>query len=278
MALLSQDLYYFLKVSGGLTLEQAARELGVTQPAVSRALHRLEENLEQKLFSRQRRQLHLTPAGLELKQRAEVWKSQIEKDLGFLGQKSRPQAAVLRLGFHAAIGVDFVAPILKDLTKQFPELVLHYHLANSTEVQNRIHQRQLDIGIVVNALPKTPFTLRHICHIPSAIYGRLREDGALFINPNMVDVPKYLRKLHAQWQLREVFIPDYDFMAAMVKNGMGAALLPDHIAERFDLKLAETSVQAIQFDLSLTYLNEELSPQQKIIARALEELLKRRSK
>jgi DNA-binding transcriptional LysR family regulator len=217
----------------------------------------------------------LSTAGSELRSRALVWKSLMENDLNSIDKTGRPETVVLRLGFHSSIGSDFVAPVLKALQKSFPQLVLHFHLAKSPEIQSALLRRQLEIGVVVNAVPKAQLIVRRLGRIQSFFYGKLRNGGQLFINPNMVDVQKYLRRLQPQLNVKEVLIPDYDFMAALVKNDVGAALLPEHIARRFHLRPAEVeTITAVEFDLSLVYLAEDLSPSQKSVARSFEELLK----
>ena len=59
---LHADLEYFLAVAQSESLSEAARHLQVEQPTLSRALMRIEDKLNFRLFFRSRQGLRLTPA------------------------------------------------------------------------------------------------------------------------------------------------------------------------------------------------------------------------
>lgn len=64
-------LKYFLAVARHQNITRAAEELHLTQPTLSRQLQELEEELGTPLFTREKRRMELTQAGLFLKARAE---------------------------------------------------------------------------------------------------------------------------------------------------------------------------------------------------------------
>ena len=64
------QLVHFLKVTETENITRAGEELGLSQPAVSRSLQRLEEEIGQPLFERQSRKMVLTEAGEILVSRA----------------------------------------------------------------------------------------------------------------------------------------------------------------------------------------------------------------
>ena len=58
------QLTHFLKVAQHQNITRAAEDLGLSQPAVSRSIQKLEEELGQPLFERQTRKVVLTDAGV----------------------------------------------------------------------------------------------------------------------------------------------------------------------------------------------------------------------
>ena len=57
----------FVALSETLSFTQAARQLGITQPSISRQIRILEDELETQLFFRDKHRVQLTPEGLRLK-------------------------------------------------------------------------------------------------------------------------------------------------------------------------------------------------------------------
>ena len=70
---------YFLKVAETNNITRAAEQLHVTQPTLSRQIMDLEEESGVPLFDRQRRQMHLNPAGVLFGQRASMLLALLEQ-------------------------------------------------------------------------------------------------------------------------------------------------------------------------------------------------------
>ena len=58
-----RKLEYFLAVADGMNISQAAKKLGVTQPALSRQIRAFEESLGWELLERGKKSIKLTRAG-----------------------------------------------------------------------------------------------------------------------------------------------------------------------------------------------------------------------
>ncbi|MGW1865290.1 LysR family transcriptional regulator [Streptomyces mauvecolor] len=89
-----RHLHAFLAVADTLSFTHAATQLESNQPALTRSIRRLEEQLGVRLFHRTTRQVTLSPAGLKLREQLQVLLPRFEEAL--LLEAERP---VLRLGF-----------------------------------------------------------------------------------------------------------------------------------------------------------------------------------
>ena len=58
-----QHMKYFIDIAETLSFTESAKRCGITQPALSKAITQMEEELGFKLFNRSSRAVHLTPAG-----------------------------------------------------------------------------------------------------------------------------------------------------------------------------------------------------------------------
>ncbi|RKH52302.1 LysR family transcriptional regulator [Corallococcus llansteffanensis] len=120
-ALLPQ-LQVFLVVARLRSFSGAARELGVSAPAVSYAIRQLEEQLSVVLLARTTRSVALTDAGRRLVEEAGPGFSQVLAALG--GVSAQPGEAVGRLRLSApAMAVPFVInPVLPTFRERYPRV------------------------------------------------------------------------------------------------------------------------------------------------------------
>lgn len=123
----------FEAVARHLSFVNAARELSVTQSALSHQVHKLEEFLECRLFIRRTRAIELTEAG-------RAYQLQVRQALEGIAAATRiirhtaPAPSVLRIGLLASFATMWLAPRLSSFISANPdirvELVPSYDLAD----------------------------------------------------------------------------------------------------------------------------------------------------
>ncbi|UUW90512.1 LysR family transcriptional regulator [Pimelobacter simplex] len=108
----------FLAVADGHTVTETAERVHRTQPAVSRALARLEREVGTPLFQRVGRGLTLTPAGRELARHAREAVDAYERGLRSVQDLTAPDAGFVPVAFLHTLGTWLV-----------PELIRSFHVA-----------------------------------------------------------------------------------------------------------------------------------------------------
>jgi LysR family glycine cleavage system transcriptional activator len=111
-----------------LNFTHAARELHLTQSAVSRAIRTLEDRAGATLFERTRGQLALTAAGLLMQQQVQLGLSIIGDALDRVGQLSSRGVLVIRV--PRAMGSSWFLRKVGDFTRGFPEIDVRVSLAS----------------------------------------------------------------------------------------------------------------------------------------------------
>src|ERR671926_45590 len=97
------------RVAGRLQhVTRAAETLGTSQPALSRALARLQADLGVPLFQRAGRSLRLTRYGESFLARVERALSEIEEGRRELADLTEPERGVVALGFLRTLGAKFI--------------------------------------------------------------------------------------------------------------------------------------------------------------------------
>ncbi|GIW93366.1 MAG: hyalin [Pirellulaceae bacterium] len=142
------QLRYFLEVARQRSFSRAAERLGVTQPALSRAIGRLEQELGQTLLERQTRRVQLTEAGRLLCERATQMLALHDDTLQEL---SRDVSRTLRIGAIPTICPYVVPKLLKRLRREFPDAKLIVSEKTTDALLKMCREGELQAALV--ALP-----------------------------------------------------------------------------------------------------------------------------
>ncbi len=145
------QLTHFLKIAQTENITRAAEELGLSQPAVSRSLQRLEEEIGQPLFERQSRKMVLTDAGELLVNRARQIMSIIDDTLSEITDDG--QSGRIRLGAIPTIAPYFLPGLLHHFTLAFPKARLLVQEEPTQSLLQRLTQGELDLAILALPIP-----------------------------------------------------------------------------------------------------------------------------
>ncbi len=143
----------FIHVARCLSISQAARDLYISQPAVTTAVQKLEEHYGVKLFLRKSWGLELTPAGAllyshlkELKKVSTGLENEMMKLKGTLHGK-------LSIGAAPTFG-DYTLPRLLGLfSESHPEISYSLHIGNNERVYTYLQEGRVELAFLVGALP-----------------------------------------------------------------------------------------------------------------------------
>lgn len=155
-------LTVFCSVAQNMSFTKAARELGVTQPAVSHHIQELEQELGVVLFDRLAGGIELTEAGHVLLQHAhKILNSyhQLDFDMRLL---NRGHSGELRLGATPTIAQYILPACAASFASKFRQIKLSIIEGNSAEIERLVAEGEVDMGLVENSsrresLRYTPF-------------------------------------------------------------------------------------------------------------------------
>lgn len=136
----------FLAVCETLNMTQAARQLHISQPSVTQAIHEMENHYGLMLFERLGRHIYLTAAGENLKQYAYQILSlcQQAEDSMTAMQHQLP----IRLGVSITIGDIFLVELLTHCRQIHPEWDILSAIHNTEELEQLLMEDKLDLALV----------------------------------------------------------------------------------------------------------------------------------
>src|SRR5690242_8866634 len=243
------DVRAFVRVAGCGSVSQAARDLGITQSAVTRRLQRLETSLGATLLNRRTRPVGLTAAG----EAALGSCRRLINDMGELRTSIGSAHATIgeiRIGVaHALTELTLTRPVGR-LRRKFPGVVLRLCTGWSQELLERVRIGALDAGVVL--LPEGD-------QLPAEIVGReIGKEQLVVVSPR-TRRPHALRTLQdlagVQWilnpegcaaraclrrVLRRVKVDmtvgvetyNYELQLSLVAQGRGLSLVPRRVLSR----------------------------------------------
>lgn len=149
-----RHLRYFVTVAEELNVSRASARLRISQPAVSRQLRDLEEELGVKLFHRQKSGLKLTTAGQNFLAHARDLLRRSNDALQEMAALRQPAKATLRVGYIAPVLTSILTPVLRDFAQKNPEVeVVLRELAPGEQVK-ALRDGRIDLALLGNPCPE----------------------------------------------------------------------------------------------------------------------------
>ncbi|QUG74774.1 LysR family transcriptional regulator [Erwinia sp. E602] len=244
-----EGLAMFAKVAEEGSFAAAARAMGVSVPTVSRAVARLEERLGGRLFNRTSRQLALTEFGHSMAAKAaDIYRQAeaIESEAHELSVQPRGQ---VRLAVPMSFGLRWVAPLMPELIRQFPELSVDLHLSDHSV---DLIAEGFDAALRIAALPDSSLVARRLCPVTQYLVAAptwIARHGAPDHPRALSGLPCFSYAWRARSQVwrfthtsgaQEDIVPNgplrvtnSDALLPVLLDGLGIAELPDFIAAEY---------------------------------------------
>lgn len=139
-------ILHTLSVTGSLTATAAA--LGLSQPAVSQRIKRVETRLAVPLIERSGRGIRLTTAGNILADHGRTVVSEIDAALAAIDDLRGERAGTLRLVGFPSASATIVPAIMRLLAVQAPEVALQYREAEPPEATEMLRDGEVDCALI----------------------------------------------------------------------------------------------------------------------------------
>lgn len=191
------QLRYFLAVARHGSVNGAAAELVVTQPAVSAAVAALERELGVALLAREGRGIRLTPAGEALAGHATEALGLLEQGRDAAVSAAHPGRGRLRIVAVTTAGEYVIPPILKAFRARYPEVEVLLEVGNRALVLERLRERRADVGVggrppEGDGIDGTPFLPNQLVLVAAPDHELA---GRRSIDPRRLEDPWLLREL-----------------------------------------------------------------------------------
>jgi DNA-binding transcriptional LysR family regulator len=262
-----QNLHAFVLVAETRSFSGAAEKLHLTQPAVSKRVALLEEQLGADLFDRIGRNISLTEAGAALLPHALAVQRELDAAERSVRDLAGEVSGHLRLATSHHIGLHRLPPVLSRFSRDFPDVQLDIDFMDSEQAHEMILHGQAELAVVTLA-PESEASLISVAvwqdpldimvardhpllaRGPALDLGALSEHTAILpgLNTYTGQIVKALFDAHElplQVTLATNYLETIRMMAAV---GLGWTILPRSMA---DASLATLSIDGIAVERTL---------------------------
>ena len=238
-----RQLRYFQAIAHAGRISEAARTLGVSQPALSIAMKKLEEDVGAALFERDHAGAHLTASGRELLVVVGQAIALLEEGRARIAGLQSEPVGRFAIGCPHALGAYFLPGFLGAFAAAHPRIELAIQSRPSRQIETAVAARELQLGIVTH-VPEHPDLVRtELFHdtvalvsinVPptwQAAVAKLRAGPLLLVGhvPQAAEIVEQLRT-RGLVPTRLIECGDIQLVKELALAGSGVAILPLRVA------------------------------------------------
>lgn len=145
---MNQQLLVFITVAEEKNFSQAANKLHMTQPAVSRYIKTLEEQLNTKLLDRNNKKVCLTKPGEVVFHHAKEILALYTRMDQLVDEMVNTASGKLSIGSSYTFGEYVLPHIIAKLRERYPKIIPQISIGNTRDVVEQVAERELDVGII----------------------------------------------------------------------------------------------------------------------------------
>jgi len=249
------SIRYFVHCTEVRSLTAAARDLAVAQPALTRRIHRLEEECGVQLFERQARGVSLTPEGHRFLEHCRRILLEVSRANDAISQRSRAPERTFSLGVPGTCAAMLVPELITGLRHLFPRIHLDVTEGTTPVLVEDLIAGRIDLAILQNPPPldrlvTTPHLVEPLVVVMAAEQAPAADSLTLV---DLIQLPLVLTKgmlklvnEQIQYSGRELSvnytISSPQAIRTLLLRGLGATIIP---VSTFQHDIASGRVKAL---------------------------------
>lgn len=247
-------LRYFIVVSNEENITNASKILHISQPALSKAMMDLENELKVKLFTRDKNHLSLTSDGMILKKRALEILDLVYKTEEELKHNDEIFKGHISIGLGESNASKFISDVIKKINIKYPNIKFELFSATADYVKEKINNGLLDFGVIVG--DENNILKYHQIKLPvTDKWGLLVSKESKYFNYQKI-TPSDLKEI-------KLFVTKRAFNQKLLIKWLGSEFDQNNIVGTYNLvnnvaELVKNNIgQALVIDGCLSFLNDE---------------------
>jgi DNA-binding transcriptional LysR family regulator len=256
-----QDFKYFVEAANALNLSRAAERLGITQPSLSLAIQRIENEMGVKIFHRNKKGVTLSPQGLLLLTESRLILQNWEGIKGKIRKSGSEVTGYVNIGCHPSVALYTLPGLLPDILQKYKNLEIKLTHDLSRKICEQVIRSQIDIGIVVNPIKHPDLVIENLCFDEVTFWEskNSKNRDVLICEPDLGQTKVLLSKLKKLGVeiKRQIYSSNLEVITELTRAGSGIGILPTRVAHNLhkDLVKIKNTPKVID-EISVVYRSE----------------------
>ena len=244
-----KQISYFMAVAQEGSFSRAAEKLEVSQPTLSMAVKKLEEELGTELFYSFSRRQNLTDEGLRLKEGAakllEVYQETIEN----VKLSDHVGSGVVTLGLSPLFGACFFGDLIPSFAAAYPDIKINMIEDGANKIDELVERGEVDLAVTLNTERTASFASCHfstqrnvallhkdhpLSNARSITVTDLKEDSFAIFNQDFILNRQIMSACHAAGFRPKIALlsSQWDFMVELVSRNRAVSILPKPVLDK----------------------------------------------
>ena len=266
----------FYAVAEYESFSRAAAELCVSQPAVSYAIKKLEEELDVKLFTRFNKGIVLTEEGKKLKTYVENALGSIIAGYKSIVESEEELTGEVSIGVHSHIGAIALPECIKKFTSKYPNVKIFIFNSRSGEIKDMLKNGKLDMIMLHYPIftDNNKYEEKKVLSLESCFFGVKKYYDSFMLSKEGVSISEYplllplkgftttnqlykAFKKHNLMLSANIYFYTTEMMVSMAKIGLGVgwalkASIKDELANGTFYEIP-INIELPKIEISLAY-------------------------
>ncbi len=248
-----KQITYFVEVANHKSYSLAANKLGITQPALSAAIKKLEQEFNVKLFSYNNKQLVLTEMGKEFLNNTRKLLQDYEALVIGMNDIVSSNIGKIKIGVPVVVSSVYFSSLFSTFKKKYPKIEFSIIEEGSLKLASMVEMGDIDCALVVEPIDLVKFDVHEelkshyviamskenpLSEKDEISFEKLRNEIFACFN-NQYAVNKCLMDNCEKCGFTPnviAYSSQWDFMMSLVLSNQAICMLPKPLVERYENK------------------------------------------
>lgn len=258
MPMVMSDIKYFITVCETLNITRASEIIGISQPALSYAIKRLERELKGELFIRLKNGIQLTKLGEAFKQRSRRLVYEWEQAQSLADPNSGHIQGSYTIAIHPSVALFTLEHFMPQLQERFSHIDFKLIHGLSREMTEKVISWEADFGLVVNPIQHPDLVIKKLYNDDVTIFCAQGASNKLIYDENLAQTQYILKEIQQKTLFTSTLSSEnLEIVAKLTALGLGHGILPCRVARQYPELTPLTGAPSFRDEICLVYRPEK---------------------